>query len=109
MNKTWTIFLLFLIATSNLKAEPKIEIDTPVFTFLPKRSYFMLRITGKASWVYAVQFSRGKYDRGKLEWIHLANIQTNSKGKWVSPMTRVIGPQAFFRAHEKGRSGGSQN
>jgi hypothetical protein len=99
------ISLLFLIGALSLKAEPTIEIDTPVLKFLPKRSYFMLRIMGAANQVYTVEFSKGDYDRGKLEWIYLADIQTNSKGRWVSPLTRVVGPQAFFRARVKGGSG----
>ena len=108
MLKTVKLLLLFLITILSLQAETKIEIDTPVLKFLPKRSYFMLRITGASNQVYAVEYSRGDYDRGKLEWIYLADIQTNSKGRWVSPLTRVVGPQAFFRARLKGSSG-SQN
>jgi len=98
-----------LLGTISLNAEPTIEIDIPVLKFLPKRSYFMLRVIGEKNWVYAIEFSRGDYDRGKLEWIHLADVETNSAGKWVSPLTRVLGPQAFFRARQKGRSSGNQN
>ena len=103
------ISLLFLIGILSLKAEPTLEIDIPSFKFIPPNKLFMLKATGVSNMVYAVEFSTGAYDRGKLEWIHLANIETDDLGVWVSPLTRLLGPQAFFRLRQVRKASGIQN